>query len=321
MTCYNEGAYIGTAVRSVLAQTWAEVIDRIVIADDGSRADTIAVLNDIAQWDPRIHVIYGLGGAGLPTQRNLAIRATQSPLIAILDGDDVWSEDKLERQLPAMNDPQIGLVYSKYYTFSDSLDDAHGARVRDITKGGNLTHAYFLNDPPIIPSTTLIRRAAFDACDGFDPAVRVFEDTDFYLRLSRVCRFSFVDSPVLYKRYHPSSITGGRKDLMAHHAYVALKAAAMDPSLLSLVPRRLAERARKLGNHHFLLGQLDDARQMIRFAVRLDPLNLRAWTSWLVTGRLASLVNVMMSSRWRKRRAAIGALRQPSALDLESAAR
>src|SRR4029453_11109330 len=129
----------------------------------------------------------------------------------------------------------------------------HRARVRDITRGENLTRTYFLNDPPIIPSTTLIRRAHFAACGRFDASMRVFEDTDFFRRLARVSRFAYVDSPLLYKRSRSTSITGGRKDLMAYHALVALKAAAEEPSLLALVPKRLAERARKLGNHHFLL--------------------------------------------------------------------
>lgn len=306
MTCYNEGPYIGAAVRSVLAQTRADLIDCIVIADDGSAADTLGVLQEIEQWDARIRVIYGPGGAGLPAQRNLAIRSTTAPLFAILDGDDLWSTDKLERQIGAISDPAVGLVYSKYFTFAHTIEAAHAARVRDITTHPDLTRAFFLNDPPIIPSTILVRRASFDACGGFDATIRVFEDTDFYLRLSRVSRFAFVDQPLLYKRSHSASITGGRKDLMAYHALVALKAAAVEPALLPLVPRRLAERARKLGNHYFLMGQHSTAHELLRFALRLDLTNWRAWLSWVATGRLAGLVHWAMASRWRKRRIAMG---------------
>ena len=307
MTCFNEGAYIRAGVRSVLGQTRADLIDRIVIADDGSAAETVGVLQEIERWDARIDILYGSGGAGLPAQRNRAIATTRSPFIAILDGDDVWSEDKLERQITALSDPTVGLVYAKYYTFAQSLDTAHEARVRDITAATNLTRGFFLNDPPIIPSTTLIRRSAFDACGGFDPTIRVFEDTDFYLRLSRISRFAFVAQPLLYKRSHNASITGGRKDLMAYHALVALKAAAIDPELLPLVPKRLAERARKLANHYFLLGQKDIARKLVSFALRMDPFNVRAWISWCATGRLFRIVHTLMRSRWQKRKVAMGA--------------
>ncbi len=125
------------------------------------------------------------------------------------------------------------------------------------------------NDPPIIPSTTLLRRSAFTACGGFDANVRVFEDTDFYLRLSGIAGLRFVDEPALYKRSRGNSITGGRRDLMAHHAFVALKAASEDPRLLRWVPHRLAERARKLGNVRFVLGDEIEAQVVaVRNAAR-----------------------------------------------------
>jgi glycosyltransferase involved in cell wall biosynthesis len=308
LTCYNEGAYIGAAVRSVLDQTRADLIARIVIADDGSAPDTVAVLRDIEGWDPRITVLYGPGGAGLPAQRNLALGHCSAPFFAILDGDDLWTPEKLAVQLPLLEaDARVGLVYGDFFSFPDEdLSSARRAGVLDITGAGDLTRAYFLNDPPIIPSTALIRRAPFDACGGFDAAIRVFEDTDLYVRLSRVCRFALVNQPLLYKRYRGTSITGGRKDLMAHHALVALKAAAEEPRLLSLVPKRLAERARKLGNHRFLLGDSAGAATLLRFAVRLDALNLRAWSSLAIAALVPGLTYRLLGDRLKARRAALG---------------
>ena len=308
LTCYNEGPYIGAAVRSVLSQTRLDRIESIVVADDGSNPDTVAILRQIETWDPRISVVYGRGGAGLPAQRNLAISRTRAPFIAILDGDDLWTADKLEQQLGVLAaDDRIGLVYSGYFTFpAESLAAANRARVLDLSRARDLTRAYFLNDPPIIPSTTLIRRSAFERCGGFDAGVRTFEDTDFYLRLSRVCGFAFVERPLLYKRNHSASITGHRKDLMTHHALVAFKAAADEPRLLALVPRRLAERARKLGNHRFLLGDRAEAQRLLSLAVRLDVRNFRAWTSWFTVRFFGRIAGFLLASRLRARRAALG---------------
>lgn len=308
LTCYNEGPWIGAAVRSVLDQTLAHRITEIVIVDDGSDADTLAVLQDIATWDPRITVDCGPGGRGLPGQRCLAISRTSAPLLAILDGDDLWAPDKLERQLPAISGrPHVGLVYADYSTFPDGQQDsARRAGVLDITGSRQLARTYFLNDPPIIPSATLLRRTAYEASGGFDPAVRVFEDTDFYLRLARVTRFALVNEPLLFKRNRPSSITGGRTDLMAHHALVALKAAASNPELLPLVPRRLAERARKLGNQRFLMNDRRGAVALLRFAVRLDPFNRGAWTSLMAAKLFPRLSLRLLGSAGRARQAALG---------------
>ncbi|MDF0486563.1 glycosyltransferase family 2 protein [Sphingomonas sp. H39-1-10] len=308
MTCYNEGPYIGAAVRSVLDQSRAAWIDAIVIADDGSDGETLAVLRDIETWDVRIRVLYGPGGVGLPGQRRKAIAETDAPVLAILDGDDLWTPDKLERQWPVLaEDTAIGLVYADFCVFpNQNLAAARRAGVLDITHDARLSRRYFLNDPPIIPSTTLLRRAAYDAAGGFDAAVRVFEDTDFYLRLARVTRFALVEAPLLYKRQRGSSITGGRADLMAHHAFVALKAAADEPALLPLVPRRLAERARKLGNQRFLLNDRAGAVRLLRLAVRLDPLNRRAWQSLLAATLFPALALRLLGSGGRARQAALG---------------
>lgn len=308
MTCYNEGAYIGEAVRSVLAQTRVDAIDRIVIADDGSDAETIAELRAIEQWDTRIDVIYGEGGVGLPGQRNRAVARTQGRYIAILDGDDLWAPDKLERQLPLIESSEdIGLVYAGYATFPDgAVDAAEPARLTDITGAEDLVRTYFLNDPPIIPSTILVRRSAFDAVGGFDPDIRVFEDTDFFLRLARDWRFACTPAILLYKRNRGSSITGGRKDLMAHHARVAFKAAAEDPDLLPLVPRRLSERARKLGNQRYLTDDRRSALALLALAVRLQPTNRRAWISYLAVRFAPRLAMRMAGKEASRRRRALG---------------
>jgi glycosyltransferase involved in cell wall biosynthesis len=308
MTCYNEGPYIGPAVRSVLDQSRADLIAKIVIADDGSDAATVAVLKDIETWDSRIVVLYGPGGAGLPAQRNLAAAQIDTPYLGILDGDDLWRADKLELQVPILEQrPEVGLVYSDYFAFpNDDLVSARRAGVLDLTGAADLTLAYFLNDPPIIPSTILLRRSAFDACGQFDAAVRIFEDTEFYLRASRACRFALVNEPLLYKRYRGTSITGGRSDLMAHHAFVALKAASVETRLLPLVPRRLAERARKLGNQRFLLGDHAGAARLLGFALQLQPTNARAWASYLAVRFFPKAATRLMGAQVRERQAALG---------------
>jgi len=293
MTCYNEGPYIGEAVRSVLDQTRSDLIREIVIADDGSAEDTRAALREIESWDPRVRVMYEPGGNGVPRQRCLAIAATSAPYLAILDGDDLWTPEKLGPQVSLLDaKPDVGLVYGRFYTFPDgNIGAAQLAPTLDITGDEDLARTYFLNDPPIIPSTILLRRTAYEASGGFDPDVRVFEDTDFFLRIASFTRFAFVAEPVLYKRNRTTSITGGRKDLMAYHAFVALRAAAKDPALLPLVPGRLAERARKLANQQFIAGNADEARALSALGVRLAPFAAGNWVSWALA-RLPSGVAV-----------------------------
>jgi glycosyltransferase involved in cell wall biosynthesis len=325
MTCYNEGPFIEEAVRSILDQTRQDLVDAIVIADDGSAADTVAVLKAIETLDPRIRVLYGSGGRGLPGNRNVAADHCTGDYIAILDGDDIWAPTKLEEQCVVLDrSPSVGLVYAGYFTFpSGNLGAAQPARVIDISDskggpGGALTKRYFLNDPPIIPSTIIVRRDLFEKVGRFDANIRVFEDTEFFLRLSKLCDFALVSTSLLYKRGHPSSITGGRKDLMAYHAFVALKAAAEDPGMLALVPRRLAERARKLGNQRFLIGDHDGARALAAFALRLRPSSALSWVGYLLARLPRAIGDRLRSTVFRRR---VGALQAPADLAASNATR
>lgn len=309
LTCYNDGQYINQAVRSILNQTVAARIGRIVLADDGSGKETISVLKQIEADEPDVSVIFGPGGAGPAEQRNRAIAATAAPFVAILDADDYWAPRKLEYQLPILQaDPAIGLVYSDYFAFpSENADAARRAGAADLADAEDQTRAFFLCDPPILPSTVVLRRAAFDRAGGFDPTIRMFEETDLWLRLSRICRFGFAAEPLVYKRYHAESLTGSQQDKMSDHAFIALKAVAYDPELLGLVPRRLSERARKLGNHRFLQGDAAEAARLLRLAMKLDPLNIRVVPYWAAAALAPRLSYRLLGRALRRRRLAMGA--------------
>jgi tetratricopeptide (TPR) repeat protein len=202
----------------------------------------------------------------------------------------------------------VGLVYTGYYTFSgDDLTSAHPSRVVDLYGAHDLARAYFLNDPPIMPSSVLMRRELFEQAGRFDASIKVFEDTEFYLRLARICRFAAVPEPLIYKRTRPGSITAQRSQLMAHHAFVAFKAAAANPSLTPLTPRRLAQRALKLGNVHYYAGQLDQAARLYGLAARLDPTNPRAWAAWSLTRIGGRAAHRVLRRRLAARASALGA--------------
>ena len=282
MTCFNEGPFIGAAVRSILDQTRGDLVSEVFIADDGSDEATLAVLRDIAGWDSRIHIRHGRGN-GLSRNRNRVAAEATGDVIAILDGDDLWLPEKLERQMPLLADPAVGLVYSGYYIFAgDDASTAYAVHPRPLPSNKPLPLAYMLNDPPIIPSTILVRRSVYETLGGFDESIRVFEDTDFYLRAARVCRFAVDNTPLISKRNHPSSLTAKSGQMMMHHAYVAFRFAATYDAALPYVPRRLSQRAAKLGNLAYYEGELATARRFYRLALAMNVLSGTAWLMLMV---------------------------------------
>ena len=92
---YNSGRYLGDAIDSMRAQTMREI--EIIVVDDGSSDDTLAVARARAELDPRVRVIARATPSGRPSvPRNEAMRAARGRYISLLDADDVSTENRLE---------------------------------------------------------------------------------------------------------------------------------------------------------------------------------------------------------------------------------
>ncbi|CAG0941402.1 partial heptose III glucuronosyltransferase, partial [Anaerolineae bacterium] len=100
---YNGEKFIGRALESVFSQTVPP--DEIIVVNDGSRDGTAQKL---AEFGDRIQVI-SIPNGGVANARNVGLKACTGDLIALLDADDIWYPDKLEKQLAVMQRyPAIG---------------------------------------------------------------------------------------------------------------------------------------------------------------------------------------------------------------------
>ncbi|MFK5583168.1 glycosyltransferase [Serinicoccus sp. LYQ131] len=98
MSCYRPGPALLTAVRSVLAQTWADL--ELFVVDDASgpgedhRWD--ALLEQVADADPRVRVVRKAVNGGTYRARNTALRLASGDFGIVLDSDDWWHPQTLE---------------------------------------------------------------------------------------------------------------------------------------------------------------------------------------------------------------------------------
>lgn len=110
MPSWNTAALIGESIRSVLAQTYPNW--ELIIVDDCSTDDTDAVVASFA--DERIRYIKNERNCGAALTRNLALREARGEWIAFLDSDDLWTPDKLEKQIAFMRENDCPLSYTEY---------------------------------------------------------------------------------------------------------------------------------------------------------------------------------------------------------------
>lgn len=110
MPTYNCGRFIKESIDSVLAQTYTNW--ELIIVDDLSTDNT----NDIVltYTDPRIRYIRNEHNMGAAMTRNRALQEARGRYIAFLDADDMWLQEKLEKQIAFMEQHGYAFTYHNY---------------------------------------------------------------------------------------------------------------------------------------------------------------------------------------------------------------
>ena len=161
---FNNEATIGAALESVLAQRFDQPFE-VIVVNDGSTDGTRAVLE---KFGDRIRLI-DQQNAGVAPARNAGIGAATGKFIALLDGDDTWTEDKLAKTVPVLeNNTACVAVFSN----AAIVESGRGGVQQKYVEAG-WTHSPTLDEMfkppswPILPSSVVVRRDTMIAIGGF----------------------------------------------------------------------------------------------------------------------------------------------------------
>jgi len=170
---YGAEKYIAATVQSVLDQTHKNF--EVLIIDDASPDRSIEICQQFT--DPRIKIIRQKN-RGLPGARNTGIRNAQGDYLALLDADDIWLPEKLEKHVEHLeNSPSVGVSFSRS-AFIDEAGNPLG--IYQMPKLTGLTPGYVLCRNPISNgSTPVIRREVFEAIRFQDNLYGTVEDFYF----------------------------------------------------------------------------------------------------------------------------------------------
>ncbi|MBL8838407.1 MAG: glycosyltransferase family 2 protein [Alphaproteobacteria bacterium] len=192
MPVFNGAPYIAAALDSIRAQNHPAL--EVIVVDDGSTDGSGAIA---AARGENIR-IERQDNAGAAAARNRGLALARGAVIAFLDADDLWPADKLALQLPVLDgDPRLGLVTGRIRAFGGTIAGRAG---REDAYGDGL--------PGVNLGCALMRRWAFDAVGGFDAALRISDDADWFVRArDRGVPTAALDAVTLLYRIHGANMT------------------------------------------------------------------------------------------------------------------
>ncbi len=138
MPSYNTGEYIAESIRSVLAQSYPAW--ELLIVDDCSTDGTEEAVRPFLE-DERIRFFRNEVNSGAAVSRNRALREAKGRWIAFLDSDDLWTPEKLEKQIRFMEQNGCHFSYSDY----EEIDSAGNRTGVTVTGPKRITKTGFFN--------------------------------------------------------------------------------------------------------------------------------------------------------------------------------
>jgi glycosyltransferase involved in cell wall biosynthesis len=205
---FNRREFLPPAIESVRAQTLTDW--ELIIADDGSEADTRAYLRTLED-PPRVRVLY-LPHTGRPAVvRNTALREAHGEFVAFLDSDDIWLPTKLQTQIESLQ-RRPGRKWS--YTRFVLVDAAANPTAWALRTGGWPSPAGWILDKLVTGKTALVlpsivvRRSLLTQVGNFDEELVGSEDYELYLRLAAQSEVDAIDTALTLVRRHTQHFSG-----------------------------------------------------------------------------------------------------------------
>lgn len=268
---FNNAAYIRDTLNSIRDLNYPNL--ELIIVDDASRDDSIAVIKDWLAENPGFNarLVAFQTNKGVCHVCNTAVKESQGKYFSLIGSDDLYLPEKLSVQVPLLEaaGPEVGVVFSDV----SKIDPQGRITVPSVYGTGQISPAQgdvwlpMLRTNFIGAMTTLVRRSSLDAAGPYDESL-AYEDWDMWLRLSRVCRFIYQPEVTALYRIHGGSAMHKRKiQIIETNMRLLNKQAGVSAEGDAIIHQHIADFAEEL----YLLGSPESPRWLAeRYRLRPD---------------------------------------------------
>ena len=201
MNCYNGEKFLQESVNSVLSQTYQNW--ELIFWDNQSTDRSKEIFKSYK--DPRLKYYLSPEHSDLGPGRAKAFNYLTGEFIAILDFDDMWFPQKLEKQVPLFENPEIGIVISDTLFFNENREKVlYGKKSPPTGKVfENLLTKYYVS-----LETLIFRKStALKLSRTFDSDFSRIGDFDLVVRMSRISKLAYYPEVLAKWRVHEESDT------------------------------------------------------------------------------------------------------------------
>ena len=276
---YNAQHTILETIESVQQQTFKEL--EIIVINDGSTDQTLDKVKSIK--DSRI-LVFDYPNSGASIARNRGISKASGDYISFIDADDLWTKDKLEKQLTALqNNPQASVSYSWIAIMLENKESS-ADRVsyfpgKKVFFEGNIYSQLLLENFIANGSNILAKKEAIASIEKFDSSLKIGEDWDFYLRLAaKYCYVLVPEHQVIYRK-SSTSLSTDVSNMEKDSLRIIERAYQNAPQELQFQKNKSIARLSIIcGRSYFELNRnsqdIIEAKQRLWKSIKLDPLIL-----------------------------------------------
>jgi glycosyltransferase involved in cell wall biosynthesis len=204
----NVETFLGATIESVLRQTVTDLA--LVIVLDRCTDGSLEVASRYA-GDPRVEIVEAEAG-GVSTARNIGLERVRGPYVVFLDGDDLLADDALDAFLQGFSaHPGAVAVVGGHSKIDETgaLIEGETAADRPAFGRGEALGQLLARNTIVNGGTIAIRTSAARECGGYDPAIAIAEDWDFWCRLALLGPFASLGqrAVLFYRQRRRSAFT------------------------------------------------------------------------------------------------------------------
>ncbi|WP_176548197.1 glycosyltransferase [Natrinema sp. CBA1119] len=219
---YNGELYVEEAIRSILKQTHSNF--ELIIVDDASEDNTPDIIDKYCDLEC-IKIFKNDSNHGLATTTNKAVDKSTGDVLAFIDQDDRWHDNKLEKHKYYHNREDRMVVFSDYKTIDadgDTIKNESGPipastrskLIQQFCEFGNIIGTM---------SCATVPKSAWDSIGGFDKDFVVSADIDLWIRLSNLYDFRKINENLTDRRIHDNNTINNYRQMYIDNVKISDK--------------------------------------------------------------------------------------------------